>query len=121
MTNNIAFKVGRIIFGIPFLLFGLDHIVMAEKMVGMVPGFLPMGLYWVYFTGIALVCAGLAIIAQRYMKWACYGLMLFLAVVILSIHVPGMMSGENMPMPLISLLKDLGLFGGALILSTFDN
>lgn len=89
-------------------------------MVGIVPGFFPMGLYWVYFTGVALVCAAVAIIAQRYMKWACYGLMLFLAVVIGTIHVPGMMSGVNMPMSMISTLKDLGLFGGALILSTLD-
>lgn len=101
-------------------MFGLNHVMMAEQMVSMVPGFLPMGLFWVYFTGVALVFAAIAIMTQRYMKWACYGLMLFLAVVIGTIHVPGMMSGVNMPMPMISILKDLGLFGGALILSTLD-
>ena len=120
MNNSLALNLGRIIFGIPFLVFGLNHLMMAEQMAGIVPGFLPNGIVWVYFTGVALICAGLAIVAKRFMKWACYGLMLFLAVIIGTIHIPAIMAGANMPMPLISLLKDFGLFGGALILSTLD-
>ncbi len=86
----------------------------------MVPSFMPAAVFWVYLTGVALLLCGLLILANRYVKWACYCLIIFMAVVILSVHVPSILAGANMPMPLISMLKDLGLIGGALILSSYE-
>ena len=39
LTTTIA----RIIFAIPFLIFGLNHFMKADMMAGMVPSFLPGG------------------------------------------------------------------------------
>ncbi len=94
--------------------------MMADAMASMVPGFLPYATFWVYLTGIALVAAALAILVKRYVKWACYGLALFLLVVMFSIHMVGMMNGDMM-MPMVSFLKDMGLLGGALLLSSIEN
>ena len=121
MINNKQISMlGRVFFALPFLIFGINHLLMADAMASMVPGFLPYATLWVYFTGVALVAGALGIFVKRYAKWACYGLALFLVVVMLSIHLVAMMNGDMM-MPLVSFLKDFGLLGGALLLSTIEN
>ena len=52
------------------------HIMGADKMAGMVP--IPGGVFWVYFTGVAMIAAGVSIIIRKYVFWACMGLALLM-------------------------------------------
>jgi uncharacterized membrane protein len=112
---NTITNTGRILFGIPFILFGIGHFMNAGAMAGYVP--VPGGVIWVYVTGAALVLAGLAAITKIQGKLA----MILLAVLLLSfiatIHVPNLMKPETMQMGMMGLYKDLGLAAGALILA----
>ncbi len=62
--NNLK-NVGRIVFAIPFAIFGLMHLMMANNMAGMVPTYVPGGVFWVYLTGLALVAATISIISKK--------------------------------------------------------
>ena len=64
-------------------------------MAGMVPFWLPGGVFWVYLTGQALIAAAISIIAQKKAKLASLLLAAMLAVFILTIHLPGMLGAEN--------------------------
>ena len=119
LNTNWALTLGRIFFAVPFFMFGVAHFRMAEEMATIVPNYLPYGIYWVYFTGLVLLLAAIAIVAKMWMQWACYGLAIFLAFVICMVHLPSMLAGSDMG--LTALLKDLGLLGGALVLSTWRN
>ncbi len=120
MNNKHLLTLGRVFFAVPFLIFGVNHLMMADAMASIVPGFLPYATFWVYFTGLALVAAALAILLKRYVKWACYGLAIFLLLTMFTIHFVGIMNGDMM-MPMVGFLKDMGLLGGALLLSSIEN
>ena len=54
----------RIIYAIPFAIFGLMHFMKGGDMAGMVPSFIPGGIFWVYLVGVALIAAAVAIIIK---------------------------------------------------------
>ena len=105
-------KAATIIFAIPFLVFGLGHLTNAGQMVGMVPSWMPFGVVWVYLTGLALIAAGVSFIMNKQVALAGKLLALMLVIFIVTMHVPSMMAGNQMGMPMV--LKDLGLAGAAL-------
>ena len=109
--------VARILFAIPFAVFGLLHLMSGPQMAGMLPSWLPGGVFWVYLTGIALIAAAVSIIAQKIAKLASLLLAALLAIFVLTVHLPGIMGAQNemaMMMSMSGLLKDIGLAGGAL-------
>jgi putative oxidoreductase len=110
-------SIGRIILAVPFVLFGLNHLIHAQAMQGMVPSFVPGGIFWIYFTGLALIAAGVAMIAQKYAKLA--GLLLagLLLTFIVTLHLPGLFVQQTQQMAMVGLLKDMALAGGALMVA----
>ncbi|RMH64541.1 MAG: DoxX family membrane protein [Bacteroidetes bacterium] len=116
---NIALlKIGRIIYAIPFAIFGLFHFMNAGAMAGMVP--LPGGVFWVYLTGVALIAASVAILINRYARLACQLLGVMLFIFALSIHLPGVLGAADeaaMALSMTSLLKDIALGGAAWAIS----
>jgi uncharacterized membrane protein YphA (DoxX/SURF4 family) len=112
--------IGRIIYSVPFLAFGFGHVTNAPAMSGMVPLYIPGAIFWVYFSGAAMILAGLAIITGVQARAACLGLGLMLAIFIVTIQLPGMANPQTHMMSLVNGLKDTGLLGAALVIaSTF--
>lgn len=109
--------LGRVLYALPMAIFGFDHFVKAQSMKGMVPGFIPGDVFWVYLTGGALVAAAISIILKKQVWWSTILLSAMLLGFILTIHLPGMLNGQ-MPMAMINLLKDVGLMGGALLIAS---
>ena len=103
--------VGRILYGLPLLVFGLLHFMAAPMMAGMVPAFVPGGILWVYITGVALILAAIAIIANRLAPLASLLLGIMLLSFALTVHLPILLSGDQSAMP--NLLKDTALAGAA--------
>ena len=112
--NNLP-KIGKYMLIVPMAVFGLFHFMNGPGMAGMVPSFLPGGVFWVYLTGAALIAAAVGIIIGKKAKLAAQllGLMLLLFAVL--IHLPAVAGGDQMSMG--SLLKDIGLAGGVWFLS----
>ena len=115
--NLLNGKIGRIVFAIPFGIFGMMHIAMAENMAGMVPAFIPGGVLWVYVTGIALIVASAALISGKLVRQASLGLAAMMATFVLTLHIPGMMNEATMQMAMSGFLKDTSLMGAALIVA----
>ncbi|TVR90285.1 MAG: DoxX family protein [Saprospirales bacterium] len=103
---NSILALGRYLFAIPILIFGIFHLVAAGEMTEMVP--LPGGVFWVYLTGVALILAGISIIIKKHDRLASFLLGIMLLVFALSIHLQAAMDGDAM-----NFLKDVALAGGA--------
>jgi uncharacterized membrane protein YphA (DoxX/SURF4 family) len=103
---------GRIFFAVPFGVFGVSHFVNANEMAAHVP--LPGGLFWIYFTGLALVAGALGILTGILGRWAALGLAALMLVFVFAVHLPGIRDPARAPLAVMSLLKDLALAGGAL-------
>ena len=107
--------LGKYLYAIPMLVFGIFHFMNAKDMAGMAPF---GGEIVVYITGVALLAAGVSIIIGKFDKLACVLLALMLIIFVLSMHLPGVMNAEDEMArmgPMTSLLKDIALAGGALL------
>jgi uncharacterized membrane protein YphA (DoxX/SURF4 family) len=103
--------LGKYIFAVPFLIFGVFHFMNADAMKDMALG----SPILVYLTGLALILAAVSIFIGKLDKLACVLLALMLVLFILLIHIKGLGSEETMQMATSGILKDLSLAGGALM------
>ncbi len=116
MENTIfkISKIGKYLYAIPMVIFGLFHFLNANAMAGMVP--VPGGVFWIYVTGLSLILAGGSIIIQKLDEWASFLLAILLLIFVFTIHLPGVLAGGEMAqMYMTNLLKDLALAGGSLM------
>lgn len=112
--NTTLVNAGRITFAVPFLVFGINHFMNAQGMGGMVPEFIPGGVFWVYLTGVAHILAAIAILIKKWVKIATVLLAIMLLIFALAIHLPGFMEGNQMELG--NILKNIALAGGALVI-----
>jgi len=109
-------NAGKYFYAVPFIIFGIFHFMGAKDMAGLL-GDCPVGLYLVYFTGLALILAGVSIIIDKMARLATLLLAFMLFLFIVSIHIPAMMNAAGdmaMQMSMMAALKDLALMGAAL-------
>lgn len=112
---NAVMGIGKYIFAIAMALFGIFHFMNAAEMADMVP--IAGGKIWIYLSGAGFILAALSIMLGKFDKIACFALALMLILFVAMIHVPGIMSNDNMiqQASMIGTLKDLALAGGALM------
>jgi len=114
--KNIS-KIGRILFAVPFAIFGLNHFLFLDFYIGEVSSFIPGGAYTIILTGIFLIMASLSIIVNKYVKVSTIMLSILLLIFILTIHIPALFDPAKWQLALIELLKDTSLLGGSLIIA----
>ena len=118
-TDEAAFDsgtAGRVLYAVPFLAFGVMHFLQGGALAAVVPSWLPGGAVWVYLTGAANLVAGIAIVANRLVRPTALALVGLLGAYVLTVHLPGLFADGSFQIALQSLLKDVGLAGGALLL-----
>ncbi|HPG41253.1 MAG TPA: DoxX family protein [bacterium] len=115
--KKITGVAARTMYALPMAVFGFNHLMYANMMQGIVPAFLPLKVFWVYFTGLALLAAAVSIIINKYAKLASLLLGVLLLTFAFTIHFPGVLNPETMMGSLPSFLKDTSLAGAAFVLS----
>lgn len=83
----------RIAFGIPWIVFGIQHFMYAEFVKGLVPAYMPVRIFWAYFAGVAMIAAGISFIIRRQVQLAAFLLGCMLLLFILMLHTL-ILSGE---------------------------
>ncbi len=109
--------VGRILFALPFAIFGINHFLMMDYYVGMLTSFIPLGGYTIILTGLILIAVSISIITKKFVKLSTLILAGLLLIFILTIHIPHLIDGTDRPLILIALLKDISLMGGSLMIA----
>ena len=109
--------IGRILFAIPFAVFGINHFLMKDYYLGMLTSFVPLGAYTIILTGIMLIAASISIITKKFVKVSTIVLAILLFIFIVTIHIPNLFNGGEQTATLIALLKDISLMGGSLMIA----
>jgi putative oxidoreductase len=109
--------LGRLLFAIPFALFGINHFLMTDYYLGVLTSFIPLGAYTIILTGIMLIAASISIITQKFVKFSTIMLAILLFLFIVTIHIPHLFTDADKTATIIALLKDISLMGGSLMIA----
>lgn len=109
--------IGRILFAVPFALFGINHFLMLNYYLGMLTSFVPLGAYTIVLTGIMLIAASISIITKILVKFSTLFLAGLLFIFIVTIHIPHLFTDADKTITIIGLLKDISLMGGSLMIA----
>lgn len=108
-------NIGRVVFGLMFVVFGLNHFMNTQQMTGAVPEWMPGGIFWVYLSGVAMLIAGISIIINKKAALAALLLAILIFSFVLFIHLPKLLGGDMSAMT--SVLKDTVIASAALFMS----
>lgn len=114
--KNIT-TIGRILFALPFAVFGINHFIMKDYYLGIITSFIPLGAYTIILTGLMLIAVSISIIVKKFIKFSTIILAILLFIFIATIHIPHLLSGNNVTITLIAMLKDISLMGGSLMIA----
>ncbi len=114
--KNIT-TIGRILFALPFAVFGINHFIMKDYYLGIITSFIPLGAYTILLTGIMLIAVSISIMIKKYIKISTIILAILLLLFIATIHIPNLINGNDQTVTLIALLKDISLMGGSLMIA----
>jgi putative oxidoreductase len=114
--KNIT-TIGRILFALPFALFGINHFLMMDYYIGMLTSFIPLGAYTIILTGIMLIAASISIISKKFVKFSTIMLAVLLFIFIITIHIPHLINDADKTATIIALLKDISLMGGSVMIA----
>lgn len=110
-------NIGRILFAIPFALFGINHLLMTDYYLGILTSFIPLGAYTIILTGILLIAASISIITKKFVKFSTIMLAILLFIFIITIHIPHLFNETDKTVTIIALLKDISLMGGSIMIA----
>jgi uncharacterized membrane protein YphA (DoxX/SURF4 family) len=114
--NKIA-TIGRILFALPFAFFGINHFVMMDYYMGMLTSFIPQTAFVMILTGLMLIVASISIITKKFVILSTFLLAGLLFLFIVTIHIPHLVKGVDTTVTLITMLKDISLMGGSLLIA----
>lgn len=87
-NRSLVARVSRIAFGCCLLVFGLAHFVYADFTATMIPGWLPMPLFWAYFTGCGHLAAGISVVSGIAARLGSTLLAAMFACFVVLLHLP---------------------------------
>ena len=109
--------VARIVYALTMVIFGVQHFQYLSFVATLVPAWIPNHRAWVIATGIALVAAGIALLARVASRAAAYGLALMFFSWLALLHLPRIIDHPHNGDEWASGLVVLALGGGALALA----
>ncbi len=104
----------RILFAVPFIVFGINHFLNAGMLAGYVLAKWPAAVILVYLSGAGMILAGISFVINKYVRLAALLLAAELAIFAFAIQMPGLFNPQTMQMSMIGFLKDFSLMSAAL-------
>jgi putative oxidoreductase len=112
--------IGRILYALPFIFFGVSHFVKVDWFDATYTSFIPLGPFTILLTGVMLIAAGISIITKKYIKLSTTLLAILLLIFILTIHIPHLINetdDTHFMFSLMLMVKDISLMGGSLMIA----
>jgi uncharacterized membrane protein len=100
---------GRIVYGISLPVFGILHLIYPPA--SLVPPWYRWPMFWAYFTGLAMIAGGVAIVTGRLARLAATLAGLMYGTFFLTLHVPRSWCRAFMPCEFMGGVPPLGLAG----------
>ncbi len=117
LITSTTSRAAGLLYGIPMLIFGMQHLLYADFVASLIPSWIPESLYWAYGAGAVLIASGCFIILRTKIKWTAILLgTMFLSWSIL-VHLPRIIAHPLDGYEWTSFLQAWALGASAFILS----
>jgi len=93
-------KVGKVLYTLPFLFFGVMHFTQAG-FINYVPDYLPFASFWTYGTGLCFLAGAAGVLTGRHAALAFKLLGALLIVIFVTVHLQNF--STMMPIPIFTL------------------
>ena len=113
-------KTGVYIFAVPIGILGIIHFLMGSSIAAGLPSFFFAPVIWVYISGLSLLAASISILTGKYTRLACLLLALLFFILVLTVDLP-MLINKASYMEMSTLLKDILIAGGALVIAAVSS
>lgn len=113
MRTNLL-PIAIVLFGIPWIVFGIQHFMYADFVRELVPAYMPVRIFWVYFTGVAMMAAGVSFIIRRQVQLAAFLLACMLLLFILMLHPLLLVKEPQVGIHWTRVMQDMAIMGAAL-------
>jgi hypothetical protein len=112
-----SIKLGRVLFAVSLVVFGVQHFLYAHFIATLVPSWIVGHLFWAYFVGIAFLAAALSIATQIKIGLAATWLGIMFLLWVLVLHLPRVAAALHNGNEWTSLFVALAMSGGAFMLA----
>lgn len=87
-TLEKLIPLGRIFFSVMIVLYGYAHFLYTKPISTLVPHWIPGAMFWTYFAGGALMCAGVAVILRIRLELTAMLLGIMILIWLIILHMP---------------------------------
>lgn len=109
--------LGPLFVAVPLGVFAVEHITEARFIVNVVPPWMPLRMFWVYFVAVALLAAAASLVFRKYQRLSATLLGAMFLLFVAMIHVPNVVNGVGNRILWAVALRDLSFAAGALTLA----
>jgi uncharacterized membrane protein len=88
MVSERGLAIARMLFGLACLVLGTSHFVYTEATAGMIPAWIPSHTFFAYFTGVAHIATGMAVLCGVVPRLAVTMESLMISLFVLLLHLP---------------------------------
>ena len=121
--RHLSTTISILIFALIIGFFGANQVLNADKMVANAPKFIPAAKVFVYLSGIGLLLGAVAFIIDRFAKPFGYLIAFILVVIVITVHIPGIVQSNPLPVRMLFLtngLKDTAMAMAAIIIGNMS-
>jgi uncharacterized membrane protein len=114
---HTTIKLGRLVFAVPLVVFGVQHFLYAHFIATLIPSWIPGHLFWAYFVGVAFVATAVSIATQIKAGLAATWLGIMFLLWVLVLHLPRVAAALHNGNEWTSLFVALAMSGGAFMVA----
>ena len=117
ISGNSGLRIARVLYGLSLIFFGTAHFIDVPDTLSLIPNWLPVHLFWVYFTGSAFVAAGVAVLIGLYARLASALSAVEITSFLLLIWIPIVAAGSKVPFQWSETILNAALLAGAWVIA----